>query len=117
MALLAGLAITLAVSGQARTQAIGSRALGANKAAPSRCDTDGVTLTQTLSGANVTSVTAAGIASACATGTLSLTVNNGSATSSGSAVVPAGGGSVTVTLASAIAATSGEQIDLVISGP
>ena len=82
-----------------------------------RCTTSGLPVIQTLSGANVVSVVVSAVPAACGGGTLQLTVNNGSAQSSGSTAVPVGGGNVTVTLASAVAATTTEQTDLVIVGP
>ena len=94
-----------------------SRTLGANAASVPRCDTDGVTVVQNLSGSNVVSVTVSGIAGACGGGSLSLDVNNGMANSSGSGTVPGGGGTMTVTLSSAVAARDAEQTDISISGP
>jgi hypothetical protein len=76
-----------------------------------------VTVIQNLSGANVISVTVGGIASGCATGTLSATVDNGTSSSSGTGTVPAGGGSMTVTLSAAVPAKDGEEIDVAITGP
>ena len=49
--------------------------------------------------------------------TLQVTVNNGVTNSSGSAAVPAGGGSVTVTLGAAVAVTTATQTDMVLVGP
>ena len=72
---------------------------------------------QNLTGSNVSSVTIGGIAATCATGTLSVTVNNGTANSSGTAVVPAGGGSMTVTLAAAVAFRQANEVDVAIVGP
>jgi hypothetical protein len=103
--------------GYAASLGSASRALGANTASVSRCDSDGVTIIQNLSGSNVASVTVGSIAAACATGTISVNLNNGSTNQTGTGAVPAGGGSVTVTLASAIAATQAETIQLTISGP
>ena len=94
-----------------------SRGLGTNTAPVSRCDTDGVTMIQNLSGANVISVTVGSIAAACATGSISVNLNNGTTNSGGTGTVPAGGGSVTVTLAAAVAARDAETIQTVISGP
>jgi hypothetical protein len=82
-----------------------------------RCDTDGFTLLQNLSGSNVVSVTVGGIAAACATGNMSVTLNNGTTNSTGTVTVPAGGGSVTVTLTIAVAVKDAEQIDVSVTGP
>ncbi len=94
-----------------------SKLLGTNSAAVSRCDTDGVSIVQNLSGSNVVGVTIGQIASACGGASLSVNVNNGTANSSGSGTVPAGGGSLTVSLAGGVAAKDSEEIDVSISGP
>jgi hypothetical protein len=65
----------------------------------------------------VTSVTISGIASACGKATLSVTVNNGTANSTGTGVVPASGGSMTVALAAGVAMKDSDQIDVTITGP
>jgi hypothetical protein len=117
--LIIGLGVCVAVAffGNAASLSQASKSLGASSATVSRCDSDGVTITQNLSGSNVVSVSVAGIASECAGASLSATLDNGSANSTGTAMVPAGGGSVTVTLASAIAAKDREEIDVAITGP
>jgi hypothetical protein len=94
----------------------GSQTVAGGNAAVAACDTDGVTVTRTLSGTNVASVTVSNIASACGNGALSLTVSNGSTNVSGSATVPVGGGSVLVTLASPILVTNAMTADLTIVG-
>ena len=82
------------------------------------CDADGVTLTQNLSGSNVTTVTVAGIAAACGSGTVSVTVNNGTTSQSGGpTAIPSGGGSVTVTLGTAIALKDSHYVNVVLKGP
>ena len=103
--------------GAAASLSLTSHALGAATVSTPRCASAGMTVFQTLSGANVASVTVGSIPAACAGATLLVTVNNGSATGSGSATVPAGGGSVTVTLGTAPAATAAETTDLVLVGP
>ena len=90
---------------------------GANQASVSHCDADGVTVIQNLSGANVISVTVGGIAAGCATGTLSVTVDNATTSSSGTGTVPSGGGSMTVAMSAAVPAKDGEEIDVAITGP
>ena len=110
-------AALLASAGFASSLPTASQKLGASSAPVGRCDTDGVTVLQNLSGANVASVTVGGIASACGGGTLSLTLYNGTTSSSGSGLVPAGGGSLTVSLASAVALKDSDRIDIVIPGP
>jgi hypothetical protein len=93
-----------------------TQSLAGAGAAVTSCDTDGVTVVRTLSGANVVSVTISGIASACGNGTLSMTVSNGSTSVSATAVVPAGGGSLVVTPATPIAATNSMTTHLTIVG-
>jgi hypothetical protein len=94
-----------------------SKTLGSGNTSVSACDTDGVSIIQNLSGANVVSVTIGGIAPACGGGTLSVAVDNGTVSSSGSGAVPGGGGSMTVALVAAVAAMEADEIDLTISGP
>jgi hypothetical protein len=103
--------------GNAASLSTGSKSLGAIGVAVPRCDTDGFTILQNLSASNVVSVTVGGIAVACATGTMSATLNNGLLNSSGSATVPAGGGSLTITLALPVLASDAEQIDVSVVGP
>jgi hypothetical protein len=62
-------------------------------------------------------VTVAGLSSACGGATLTAALDNLTASSSGTGTVPAGGGSMTVTLASAVAAKDVERIDVSITGP
>ena len=94
-----------------------TKKLAASSAPVARCDTDGVSILQNLSGANVASVTVGNIASACGGATLSLTLSNGTTSSSGSGAVPSGGGSMTVTLAAAVALKDSDRIDVAIAGP
>ena len=103
--------------GAASSVALTTDSLGANAMAVSRCTAAGLSLVENLSGSNAVSVTVGNLPAGCAGATLSLTLNNGSASSSGSATVPAGGGTVTVTLAGGVAVTSGEESDLVMAGP
>ena len=102
--------------GMAANLSSNSQTLAGANAAVTSCDTDGVTIVRTLSGTNVVSVTVSSIAAACGNGSLSLTVNNGSTNVSGTAVVPVGGGSVVVTLASPIAAANAMTTELTIVG-
>ena len=80
--MVAAVAIGALVVASAAAVAITTAPLGSGSASLP-CDTDGVTLTQTLSGTNVASVTVGGIASPCGGANLSLTVNNGTASGSG----------------------------------
>ena len=112
-----GAVVLFAIIGHATSIGAASTTLGAGKAGVTRCDTDGITVTEVLTGNNVTVVAVAGIASACGTGSLSATINNGTTSSTGVATVPAGGGSMTVTLASAVAMKDSDEIDVAITGP
>lgn len=118
---LLGLVLAVAGSGAvaARAASVGWSPAGVGMAlvATPRCTSAGLLVTQNLSAGTVVSVTVASLPSACGNATLQVTVNNGSATGSGSATVPAAGGSVTVTLGSAPAVTASEQTDLVLLGP
>jgi hypothetical protein len=117
---LAALATVLAgglVVGLAASIVLSSGSLGAARTATPRCTNAGVSVSQNLSSGTVISVTVAGLPAACAGATLQVTVNNGTANSSGSATVAAGGGSVTATLATAPALKLADEIDLVLTGP
>jgi hypothetical protein len=105
------------VIGMAASIALSSSHLGSSAIATPRCTTTGLPLIQNLSGPSVASVTVSGIPAGCGSATLYATVNNGTTNSSGSAVVPVGGGSVTVTLAVAVPATTVDQADIVLVGP
>jgi len=104
----AAFAASLAMNGQS----MGMAAIGTP-----RCTAAGLGVIQNLSAATVISVTVSSLPSGCGNATLQVTVNNLLTSSSGSATVPSGGGSVTVTLATAVAITAAEQIDLVLTGP
>jgi hypothetical protein len=110
-------AALFATIGHASALNTGAKTLGAGKIAVTKCDTDGVSVLQVLTGNNVTSVTVAQIASACGGGTLSVTVNNGTTSKTGTATVPGGGGSMTVALSAAVAMKDSDEIDVSITGP
>jgi hypothetical protein len=111
-------AILWAETGHASSLATGTATLGDSSAGVTRCDTDGFTITPTIVGTatTVSGLTVAGINAACAGQTLTADVNNGLANSTASAVVPAGGGSVSLTLATAVAGREGIQYDVTVSG-
>jgi hypothetical protein len=114
---LVGSAVFFALLGHAASLAAASNSLAMGRSAVTACDTDGVSVVQVLSGANVTVVTVSGIAPACGNGSISVALNNGSVSSTGTATVPAGGGSTSVTLAAAIAMKDSDEIDVAITGP
>jgi hypothetical protein len=123
MALLrpAALLIVIAIAGAgvafAATLTFDGRSLGMDAETTPRCTTAGLGVIQNLSGSTVISVTVSSLPPGCGNATLQVAVNNLVTSSGGSTTVPVGGGSVTVTLAAAIAITASEEIDLVLTGP
>jgi hypothetical protein len=91
--------------------------LGAVKQSVPRCTTANLLVVNNLSGSNVASVTVSSIPASCASATIQAAVNNGTANGSGSSTVPAGGGSVTVTLGTAVAVTTNIQTEVLMTGP
>lgn len=108
---------TAVVIGAAASLAATSGSLGAGSVAMPRCTTTGLSVIQNLSGSNVISVTVSGLPVACGNGSLQVAVYNGTASSTGSTAVPTGGGTVTVTLAAAIAVSTAETSDVMVVGP
>ncbi len=108
---------TGAAIGVAASLSFASGTLGAARTTTPRCTTAGLTVFQNLSAGTVISVTVGAIPAACGAATLQVTVNNGVTNASGSAAVPGGGGSVTITLGSAPAVTASLETDLVLAGP
>ena len=117
IALLTLVASLLAEPALAASLAQTSDRLGAARVATPRCTAAGLTVVPVFTAATISSVTVGGIPAACGGGTLQAAVNNGITSSTGSTAVPAGGGSVTVTLAVAVALTAGVQVDAVMVGP
>jgi hypothetical protein len=117
---IAGLALLTAASAvvaAAASVSITSSSLGAAALSVPRCTAAGLSVMQNIAAAAVASVTVSGLPAACGGATLQVTVNNGLATGSGSAAVPAGGGAVTVTMGVPPAVTGAEQTDIVLVGP
>jgi hypothetical protein len=114
LALASGLGL---VVGAAASLALGSGTLGAAAIGTPRCTTAGLGVTHNLSAGTVISVTVANLPASCGGATLQATVNNGQTNGSGSASVPSGGGSVTVTLGLAQSVTTAAQTDIVVLGP
>jgi len=106
-----------AVIAAAASLAVSSVSLGATTVATPRCTAAGLSVIQNLSALTVASISVSGLPAACGGATIQVTLNNGVTNSSGSATVPAGGGSVTVALAVPPAVTAVEQTDLVLIGP
>jgi hypothetical protein len=105
------------VVGAAASLSFASGTLGAATTTMPRCTTAGLTVLQNLSAGTVISVTVGALPAACGGAILQATVNNGTTNGSGSAGVPIGGGSVTVTLGVSPAVTASELTDLVLVGP
>lgn len=104
-------------AGFAATLPFSTGSLGAAKVTVPRCTTGATSTTSNLSGTSVVSVTVGNLPAACGGATIQVAVNNGAASSTGSATVPAGGGSVTITLAATVAVATTMQTDVVMSGP
>lgn len=105
------------VIGAAASLNLSSGTLGATQLATPRCTTANLSVLQNLAVSSVASVTISGLPASCGGGTLQAAVNNGTANSTGSAVVPAGGGSVTVTLAATVPVSEAAETDIVVVGP
>ena len=114
---LAALVLLGSVVAYAASLSFGGGSLGMASTSTPRCTNTGLGVIQNLSGSNVLSVTVSGLPSGCGNATLQVTLNNAITSSGGSATVPAGGGSVTVTLGTAVAMSTTEEIDLVLTGP
>jgi hypothetical protein len=117
LAVLAFLTVSSAVLGAASSLGLASDGVGATTVATGRCTTAGLAVLQTLTATSVTSVSVGVLPAACAGGVLRVAVNNGATSSEGTATIPGGGGTVSVTLAVPVAVTLAEQTDVVVSGP
>ena len=117
IALLFAIGFVCAVTGAAASLVAPSTSLGTAVVSVPRCTTAGLTVVQTLSGANVASVTVSGLPGTCGNATVQAGVYNGTTSGNGSATVPAAGGAVTVNLGVAPAAGTIEQIDVILTGP
>jgi len=105
-----------AVVGRAANLGGTSHTIGAGTASIVPCATVGITMTET-GGATITSITLTNIPAACGGAALVATFNNNAAaTSTASGTVPAGGGSMTLTLSASIALTDASQVDIVMTG-
>lgn len=115
---LAAAGLGLAGVASAASLSLRGTGLGAGSA-DVRCDPDGVTVTQNLSEEDgVVSVAVEGLAAACAGETVRVTVRNATASGSGGPVtVPSGGGTVTVTLGSAVPISDAHSVAVLVLGP
>lgn len=103
--------------GAAASLALASGSLGFATVATPRCATTAMTVTPALTATAVSSVTVGIIPASCGGATLNVTADDGTSTASGSAVIPGGGGSVTVALSGAVTLLTSVRIDLVAVGP
>ncbi len=117
LAILVLIGISCSMLGAAASLSLTSASLGAATVTVPRCTNAGLGVIQTLSGANVASVTVSNLPAGCSSATVQATVNNGTVNGSGSNTVPVGGGSVTITLTPTPAAATVEQTDIVLTGP
>jgi hypothetical protein len=117
LAILLLLGLASSVIGAAESLSVTSASLGAAALSVPRCTSAGLRVIQTLSGANVSSITVSNLPAGCGNALLQAAVNNGSTNGTGSSTVPVGGGSVTISLAPTPAAGTYEQTDIVLTGP
>ena len=110
--------LALGVSlGLTASLSVSPRSLGAARLTVPRCTSSGFGVVNNLTGSNVVSVTVSNLPAGCGGATVQVAVNNGSASSTGAATVPAAGGSLTVALAAAVADTTFAQTDVLLTGP
>jgi hypothetical protein len=109
---MAGLA-----AGSAAALSASSGQLGAATRTLPRCTAAGFTVTNDLSANTIVSVTIGGLPASCGGALLQAAVTDGTIIGSGSATVPASGGSVTVTLSSAPLLLAVDRTDIVLIGP
>src|SRR5215211_365305 len=94
-----------------------SRQLGAARVTVPRCTTAGLSVLNNLSSNTIVSIAVSGLPTACGGAVLRATVTDGNTVGSGMVTVPAGGGSVTVTLSSAPSLLAIDRTDIVLTGP
>ena len=106
----------------AASVAVGSGGVGAGNAPVGRCDADGFTYTRSIDTAKkVTGATIGGIATACAGGTLNVTLANasGAAIAAGSVPLPSSGftGTAAVPVSGLPLATDVSSYRVIVVGP
>jgi hypothetical protein len=117
------LIIVLAISasgiavGSAAALSATARPLGAATLTVPRCTTAGLTVLHNPSVNTIVSITVSGLPAACGGAVLQAAVTDGIVIGSGTATVPASGGSVTVTLSSAPSLLAVDRTDIVLIGP
>jgi hypothetical protein len=106
-----------AVVGHAAGLGVSSHAIGAGLVTITRCGTAAaITVTET-GGATITGLSLTNIPSSCAGASLTATLNgNGGTTSTATGIVPAGGGTLALTLTTHVPLTQAGQVDIVMTG-
>ncbi len=107
----------IAIEGHAASLSFSVTSIGAGTTSIPRCPVGSLSVGQTLVGSSLTAVVVSAIPSECGGATVQVAANNGVTSSSGSGVVPGGGGSVSVTLSAAVPLRSSTQIDVLLTGP
>ena len=120
--LAAGPLVVAALVGVALAASLGlsSDSAGTGDVTVPRCVTTGIDVRETInttSPGSITGATISNLDSGCAGATLAVTANNGTSTSSTSATIPSGGGTVTVTFSPTLSYVSNAEIDAVVTGP
>jgi hypothetical protein len=117
IALLAvSLTVAAVVAGYAAAIDLQS-SLGSGSASVERCTSAALGVHGDLTGNDVASVTVSSVPASCGNATIQVAVDNGTAHASGSSTVPAGGGSVTVSLGTPVTMGTNVEIDVLLLGP
>jgi len=111
------LATAAATTAVAAGLAFTSTRLGAATVSSPRCTANGLDVLPTLSGSTVAGVTVRSLPAACGGAVIRVSANNGTASASGSSVVAAGGGSVSIAISGGPGMDANVEIDLVMEGP
>lgn len=105
------------VVGLAASLGVATGTIGTDLKVAPRCTNAALQVVPLLTSGLVSSVTVSTLPAGCGGATLKVSVNNGTASGSGSATVPGGGGSVTVPISVAPLLDANVQTDLVLEGP
>lgn len=114
--ILLGASVVTAVVGSAASLAASTTTLGSGTAATTpACVTSGVSIADGYDASgNVNAVTVTGLPAACVGGTASVTVYNGTTTTSASGTVPSGG-TLTLSISPVVAFNAGTSTDMAIT--
>jgi hypothetical protein len=113
---LLGVCVMAMVVGHAASLNATTATLGAAYVATTpACATSGVSILDGYDGSgNVNAVTVSGLASACTNGHISVTVYNGTTSTTGTGTVPSSG-TITITISPVVAFNAGTETDMVIT--